>query len=73
MDLCYVVESIDGGTYQIEHVMYVYCVGRCSVLSECPVASFGGSVMSVHFGIKSLNHRQEQNKDEQNVCWPNWS
>lgn len=73
MVLCYVVESIDQGTYRIERVMYVYHVRRYSVLNELSVASFGGSVMSVHFGIKSLNHGQEQNKDEQNSCWPNWS
>lgn len=49
----------------------VYCVGQCSVLNECPVALFAGSVMSVHFAVKSLNHGQEQNKDEQNLYWPN--
>jgi hypothetical protein len=59
--------------YIPDRVCDVFRVGRCSVLNKCPVALFGGSVMSVHFGTKSLNHGQEQNKDEQNLCYPNWS
>jgi hypothetical protein len=37
----------------------VFCVRQCSVLNECHVALFKGSVLSMHFGIKGLNHGQE--------------
>jgi len=55
----------------------VYCVEQCSVLNVCSVVVvvvvftlFRGDVMSVYFGVKSLNDGQEQNKYEQNLCWP---
>jgi len=63
--------------YRLGYVHDVYCVRQCSVLNMCPVVVvfrlLRGSVMSVYFGLKSLNHGQEQNKDEQNLCWPYWS
>jgi hypothetical protein len=39
--MLYNVECIYQNTYQTEHV------GRCSILNECPVALFRGSVVSV--------------------------
>ena len=51
----------------------MYRVVQCSVLNRLLFRLFRGSVMSVYFGVKSMNHGQEQNKDEQNLCWPNCS
>lgn len=51
-----------GILYISDRACQVYRVWRCSVLNECPVELFRGSVVFVRVCIKSVCHGQQQTK-----------